>query len=241
MKKIAVIQSNYIPWKGYFDIIHDADVFIFYDDVQFTTRDWRNRNKIKTPNGTLWLTIPVGRQTDKLVCKVQIPESSWQRRHWKTIETFYGKAPHFKRYRDFFQYIYLEREWSNLSQLNQFLIKKISADFLGINTEFRDSREFCAKGLKLDRLIDLLQKMGADMYISGPKGKNYMDKKKFEEAGIRITHKDYSGYPEYRQFYPPFAHGVSILDLLFHVGPDAPYCIWGWRNIAVRGEHGHSL
>lgn len=241
MKKVAVIQSNYIPWKGYFDIIHDVDVFVFYDDLQFTTRDWRNRNKIKTPHGEFWLTIPVGQQTDRLVCEVQIRESSWQKRHWKTIETFYGKALHFKRYRDFFRHVYLGIKWHNLSELNQFIIRSISADFLGIETEFRDSREFCPEGVRLNRLIDLVRKTGAGVYISGPKGRNYIDEKKIEAAAIRIAYKDYSGYPEYRQFYPPFIHEVSILDLLFHVGPDAPYYIWGWRDREIRGEDGHTF
>ncbi|MFZ5632085.1 MAG: WbqC family protein [Bacillota bacterium] len=233
MKKVAVIQSNYIPWKGYFDIIHDVDLFIFYDDVQFTTRDWRNRNKIKTPGGTFWLTIPVGADVNRLICEVPITDFRWAIKHWKTIEQFYSKASYFNKYKDFLTYVYLEKKWSYLSEINQFIIKKISKDFLGIKTEFMDSRELCASGKKTDRLLDIVEKVGADTYISGPAAKNYIDEKKFEEAEIKLEYKDYSGYPEYPQFHPPFTHSVSILDLLFHVGPDAPYYIWGWRENVI--------
>lgn len=230
MKKVAIIQSSYIPWKGYFDIIHDVDLFIFLDDVQYTNRDWRSRNKIKTPSGTSWLTIPVGSHRDKLIHEIQLFDKSWAEKHWKTIKLFYSKAPHFKMYKDFFEHIYLERDWNNLSELNQFLTKSISAELLESKTEFKDSREYCAGGRKFDLILDLVQKADADLYISGPAAKAYIDEKKFEDIGIKLVFKDFSNYPEYPQFYPPFEHQVTILDLLFHVGADAPYYIWGWRN-----------
>ncbi|MCL5036301.1 MAG: WbqC family protein [Chloroflexi bacterium] len=230
MKKVAVIQSNYIPWKGYFDIIHDADLFIFYDDVQFTKNDWRNRNRLKTPGGAKWLSIPVGQSLDRLICEVTLNDSRWAVKHWKTISQYYSRAPFFKTYSDFFEHFYLEMKWDNLSDLNHFLIKSISRDFLGIDTEFKDSRDFFVSGERLDRLFDLLKKAGTDIYISGPSAKNYIDERRFQEAGIKLIYKDYTGYPEYSQFYPPFIHEVSILDLLFHAGPDAGYYIWGWRE-----------
>lgn len=230
MKKIAVLQSNYIPWKGYFDIIHDVDQFIFYDDVQFTKNDWRNRNKIKTVNGTTWLTIPVGKKLDRLICEVELSDSGWCKKHWATIQQAYSKAPNFNLYRDFLESVYLEMQWSNLSELNQFLIGHIGREFLGIQTELKDSREFHAQGGKLDRLIDVLKKAGASLYVSGPAAKAYIDDNEFRNAGIQLVYKDYSGYPEYPQLYPPFEHGVSILDLLFNCGRDAPYYIWGWRD-----------
>lgn len=232
MKKVAVIQSNYIPWKGYFDIIHDADLFIFHDDLQYTKNDWRNRNKIKTAQGTTWLSIPVGTREDRLICEVELNDSSWNRKHWNMIKQFYSKAPYFKKYLSFFEHVYLDSNWTNLSQLNQFLIHGISKEFLGIQTEFMDSRAFNLKLKKMDRLIELLQAANATLYISGPSAKAYIDENIFSQAGIKLIYKDYSGYPEYQQLFPPFEHAVSILDLLFNCGPDAPYFIWGWRENA---------
>ena len=114
--------------------------------------------------------------------------------------------------------------------MNQFLIKKISKDILNIQTNFRDSREFNPEGKKLDRLIDLLVKSGTNYYISGPAAKSYIDEKKFIDAGIELEYKDYSGYPEYPQLFPPFEHFVSIIDLIFNCGSHAPEFIWDWRN-----------
>lgn len=229
-KRVAILQSNYIPWKGYFDIIHDVDLFIFYDDLQYTKNDWRNRNKIKTNQGVNWITIPVGADANRLICDVEITDATWQTKHWKTLQQFYCKSPHFARYQTFFEDIYLGRQWRNLSELNQHLIRLISVDLLNITTEFRDSREFNLSGQKLERLLELVTKAGAERYISGPAAKDYIESARFAELGIELVWKDYSGYPEYPQRFPPFDHGVSILDLLFNVGPDAPWYIWGWRD-----------
>lgn len=230
MNKIAVIQSNYIPWKGYFDIINDVDIFIFYDDVQFTKNTWRNRNKIKSVNGTNWISIPVGSDLKRLICEVVMTDCKWQEKHWKTIEQFYNKTPFYDLYKDFFKEFYLNKIWTSLSELNQQMIKGISKDILGISTKFEDSRSYNVQGHKMDRLIDLLKKAGADIYVSGPAAENYMNDDLLETNGIKLIYKDYSGYPEYPQLYPPFMHDVSILDLLFNVGPEAPYYIWGWRR-----------
>lgn len=233
MKKVAVLQSSYIPWKGYFDIIHDVDLFILFDDVQFTPRDWRTRNKIKTDNGSQWLTIPAGADRERLIHEVALNDPIWQEKHWKTLCLFYSKAPFFKKYKYFFEEVYLGTRWTNLSALNQFLIRNIASECLGITTEFKDSREYEAFGQKLERLIDLLKKAGAEEYISGPAARDYIDESRFQAEEILLVYKDYAGYPEYQQFFPPFDHYVTILDLLFHTGPDAPYYIWGWRNAAA--------
>ena len=230
MKTVVVLQSNYIPWKGYFDLIHDADLFIFYDDLQFTKNDWRNRNKIKTPKGAEWITIPVGADAHRLICEVEIKDSFWQKKHWKTIQQHYGKCPYFARYQAFFEEAYLGRQWGNLSELNHYLIRSISEELLNLTTEFRDSREYRLSGQKLDRLMELVTKSEANRYISGPAAKGYIEPARFAEAGIELVWKDYSGYPEYPQPFPPFIHGVSILDLIFNVGNDAPWYIWGWRE-----------
>ena len=98
MKKVAIIQSNYIPWKGYFDIINDVDLFIFHDDLQYTKGDWRNRNKIKTPQGTIWITIPVGTNTERLICEVEIKDNQWQRKHYNLLKQHYINTPYYKKY-----------------------------------------------------------------------------------------------------------------------------------------------
>jgi WbqC-like protein len=232
-KRVAIIQSNYIPWKGYFDIIHDVDLFVFYDDVQYTKNDWRNRNKIKTSNGPLWLTIPAGADINRLVCEVRLPDPHWAPKHWKSLQQSYAATPHFSRYESFFRDTYLGHRWESLSELNQHLIKAISVEFLGMKTEFADSRSFSAQGDRADRLLDLLSKVGAETYVSGPAAKSYIDETRFTARGIRVIYKSYDQYPEYPQRFPPFEHGVSIVDLLFNVGPDAPHYIWGWRETRV--------
>ncbi len=230
MTTAVILQSSYIPWKGYFDLIHDADVFVFYDDVQFTVRDWRTRNKIKTPQGLLWLSVPVGSDRNRLICEVSITDPAWQAKHWKTIEQNYRKCPYFEPYQSFFKELYLDHTWNNLSQLNQTFIRRIARDLLSIKTQYHDAREFNAQGHKQERLLDILTKLGATRYISGPAAKDYIEPQRFADAGIELAWKDYSGYPEYPQRFPPYEHGVSILDLLFNVGPDAPWYTWGWRE-----------
>ena len=235
-RRVAILQSNYIPWKGYFDLIHDVDLFVFYDDVQYTTRDWRNRNKIKTPNGPIWLTVPVGSDRNRLVCDVRIADTRWAQRHWKSLQQFYSATPHFKRYEAFFKHVYLGTQWQSLCELNQYLIKAIAKDYLGIATQFADSRDFPTQGRKLSRLMDLITKVGAGKYISGPAAKSYIDADQFAQLGVELDYKSYEGYPEYPQLHPPFAHSVSIVDLLFNVGPEAPRYIWSWRE-APTSEH----
>ncbi len=230
MTTAVVLQSNYIPWKGYFDLIHDADVFVFYDDVQYTKNDWRNRNKVKTQAGPTWITIPTGPSLDRLVCEVRLPDPRWQRKHWKTLEQYYGRAPHFERYRERLEDVYLVQRWESLSALNQHLITTIARDLLGIGTEFRDSRTYRTEGQRLDRLVDLVRQTGADTYLSGPAGRDYIDPARFAGIGVQVLYKSYEGYPEYPQFFPPFEHGVTVLDLLFHTGPAAAHHIWGWRQ-----------
>lgn len=226
------MQSNYIPWKGYFDLIHDVDVFIFYDDNQYTKNDWRNRNQLKGPGGAQWLTIPVGDRLDRLICEVELPAGNWATKHWRTIEQLYAKSPHFARYRGLFESIYLDMRWTLLSDLNQHLVRTIARDVLGIRTEFEDSRAYPTHGAKLDKLMDLLQRCGATHYLSGPAARDYIDPARFEAAGIALEWKSYAGYPEYPQRHGAFVHGVSILDVIFNTGPEAPRYIWGWRGSA---------
>lgn len=232
MSRVAIIQSSYIPWKGYFDIIHDVDLFVFYDDVQYTKRDWRSRNTLKTPQGVRWLTIPVGKCDDRLICDVPMPEPSWAVDHWRRLEAAYGRTPYFADYRDYLRAFYLERQWPTLSAFNQALTVGIARDLLGITTTFADSRAFGLTGAKGGRILELVRKTGADVYVSGPAARAYLTEDSIREAGITVVWKDYRGYPEYPQAHPPFSHAVTVLDLLFHVGPRAPHYIWGWRAAA---------
>jgi hypothetical protein len=226
-KCVAILQSSYIPWKGYFDLIHDADELVFHDDVQYTV-DWRNRNRIKTPHGVQWLTIPVGTSPRRRICDVELPANGWARNHWRRIEASYARAPHFAMYRRSLEDMYLRMAFDRLADLNQLLIRTI-ARWLGITTTFRDSREFPLRAKKQDRVLEILHHTGADAYVSGPAARAYLEPLRFAAAGIALRWKDYGGYPEYPQLHPPFVHEVSVLDLLFHTGKEAPSYIWGWR------------
>ncbi len=232
--KLAVLQSNYIPWKGYFDIIHDVDLFLFYDEVQYTKNDWRNRNRIQTQHGPQWLTVPVSAGLDTRIDQAKIVPDRWQMKHYQAILTSYAKAPYFKQYREFLEFVYLDSEWQLLSELNQFLICRIAGDFLRIPTHFGDSRDYPSAGSGHEKLFSLVRSAGASSYLSGPAAKEYIRTEDYEQAGIQLQWKDYSGYPDYPQLFQPFERAVSIWDLLLNTGPDAPWFIWGWREAPQR-------
>ena len=203
-KKVAILQSNYISWKGYFDIIDSVDEFIFYDDLQYTKNDWRNRNKIKTGYGLKWLTIPCGTNTKRLICEVKLENNSWQREHWGIIEQYYKKCSHFKDYYSFFEELYLSVNYSNLSDMNQYMIKKIATEILDIKTNFDDSRKYNLTKTKGERVLELLDKVNATHYLSGPAAKDYIKEECFRDVCIELEWMDYSKYREYPQLYPPY-------------------------------------
>lgn len=220
-KKVAIVQSNYIPWKGYFDLINLVDEFILYDDMQYTRRDWRNRNKIKTQNGLKWLTIPVkvkGKYLQK-INETEIDDIDWSKKHWQSIIENYGKTKYFNDYRDEFEELYIECNENLLSRINYRFIIKI-CQLIGINTKISFSMEYYFKGEKTEKLVDLCKQVSATEYISGPAAKSYINEELFEEANIALNFMDYSGYPEYYQLFPPFEHSVSIIDLILNEGPD---------------------
>lgn len=222
MKKVAILQSNYIPWKGYFDLINMVDEFILYDDMQYTRRDWRNRNKIKTPNGLLWLTIPVeakGKYFQK-INETKVSEKDWAKKHWQTIKSNYAKTKYFKDYKDIFEELYLNCEEEYLSQINYKFIVAINT-ILGISTKIRWSSEFNLVEGQTEKLLGICKDCNADVYISGPAAKDYFDEELSDKENIKVEWMDYSGYPEYTQLFPPFEHGVSILDLIFNEGSNA--------------------
>ena len=221
-KKVAIVQSNYIPWKGYFDMIAAVDEFILYDDVQFTKNDWRNRNKIKTPKGDEWLSIPVGQNINRRIRDVQIPNTLWQEVHWKTLVANYSRATHFNEVSFFLKSIYLKSKHSFLSDFNRELIEFI-CHYLGINTKISYSWDYEIADGKTDRLVHLCAQVGGTEYISGPAAKDYIEARTFSERGIKLTWFDYAGYPKYPQLWGEFIHGITILDLLFNCGKEAPH------------------
>ena len=222
-KKIAIVQSNYIPWKGYFDLMNLVDEFILFDDMQYTKRDWRNRNKIKTPDGLMWLTIPVkvkGRYYQKIK-ETAISDPQWDEKHWRSIVCNHSKAKYFTEYRELFEDLYLGCNETLLSRINYRFLTAI-CEILGIDTKLSWSMDYRLIEGKTERLVDLCKQAGATEYLSGPTAKGYIDEELFSEEGITLRYMDYSGYSEYNQLYPPFDHHVSIIDLIFNEGPDAP-------------------
>lgn len=221
-KKCAILQSNYIPWKGVFDMINQVDTFVFLEDVDFTIRDWRTRNRIKTANGAMWLSVPVKKppRGTKIYEIETCQDTNWQLKHYKTIYNTYKKAPYFTNYHGIIEEIYLSQKWSNLSEFNIY-VTKLLTKALNINTTFLNSKELKTNGHKDDKLIEICKKVGANFYLSGPTAKNYISHEKFLHAGIELAYMDYDHYPEYKQLYGKFDHYVSVLDVLFSCGKNS--------------------
>ena len=217
-----ITQSNYIPWKGYFDSIAKVDTFVVYDDMQYTKRDWRNRNLIKTPQGLKWLTIPVnvsGKFFQK-INETEVSDNSWPKSHLDIIKQNYSKAPCYREVWPWIQELFHGCNSTNLSEINQYFIRSFMA-FLGIRTSVRNSSEFVLNEEKTMRLVDICADLKATDYYSGPAAKAYMQEEFFEEKGVQVHYFDYSGYSEYPQLHPPFEHGVSILDMFFNLGTES--------------------
>lgn len=223
-KKVAILQSNYIPWKGYFDLINSVDEFIVYDDMQYTVDDWRNRNKIKTKQGVQWITIPVSKKgrLNMKISEVKVADPRWARKHWATLSNTYAKANHFKEYADLFEDIYLCRmnAIESLSEINLLFMTEINR-IIGISTKIRLSSAFELGEGKTERLVNICKQTGSDIYLSGPAARDYLDESVFNREGITVQWMDYSNYPQYTQQHGAFEHGVTILDLLFNVGDEA--------------------
>lgn len=221
IKKIAISQSNYIPWKGYFDNIALVDEFVIYDDMQYTKRDWRNRNKIKTANGLKWLTIPVevkGKYFQKIK-DTKISNKNWSFSHLEKLKHNYTKSPYYKEIMPFVEEMYLgSKSLNSISEINTFFIQRI-CDFLGINTKISFSWDYELIGDNpTDKLVNICLQSSATDYYTGPAAKNYMDESAFNKKEIHVHYYDYSGYKEYTQLHGDFEHGVTILDLLFNEG-----------------------
>ena len=219
MKKVVVLQSNYLPWKGYFDLIHEADLFVFYDEVQYTKNDWRNRNRIYPEKGLQWITAPVARDAHrKKISEVKFKNDKWKHDHFATIRSAYGRAKHFHQLEKLLSEIYFEREWEYLSEFNQYSIKKIAAR-IGIRTPFENSKDFKLEGDKAPKLTGLLNQVRATEYLTGPSARSYLSGSEylFLKNDIKLIYKAYPEYRAYTQLAKPFVHEVSIVDLIAHV------------------------
>lgn len=221
-KRVAILQSNYIPWKGYFDVIAAVDEFILYDDMQYTRRDWRNRNKIKTPQGLQWLTVPVSvkGKYHQAIREVEIKVSDWAADHWKSIILNYRRAPYFDEIASIFEPLYMEKRYTHLSQLNRTMIEAVCA-YLGIATKISNSSDYELVEGKTERLVALCEQAKASVYVSGPAARDYVVEELFAEKGIGLQWFDYSGYSEYSQLWGEFEHAVTVLDVLFNCGTDS--------------------
>ncbi len=231
MKKIAILQSNYLPWKGVFDMIHQVDTFVFLEDVKYTEHDWRNRNKIQTKDGVKWITVPVNhsKKIDLKIYEAEINDKiNWQRKHYNAFQLNYIKAPYFKEYKWILEDLYKNKKWEHISNFNIYAIKLIAKE-LGIETEFINSVDLNINGIKDDRIIEICKKLNATHYLSSPAAKDYIVPEKFERANIKLEYINYE-YPKYKQLHEPYNQFVTILDLLFNCGHNSPYYIWGWRK-----------
>jgi WbqC-like protein family len=222
VKKVAIVQSNYIPWKGYFDLIASVDELILYDDMQYTRRDWRNRNQIKTAQGLQWLTVPVKvkGKYHQTIRETEIDGKDWQQTHWKAICQNYRRAQHFDEIFSVFEPFYVQKDYEYLSVLNRDLIEAICF-YLGIKTKIKYSWDYQLIEGKTERLVSLCTQAGASEYISGPSAQGYIVPELFESRGIKLNWISYKGYKEYTQLWGEFSHAVTILDLLFNCGKNS--------------------
>lgn len=212
----AIHQPNFIPWIGYFHKILKSDIFIFLDHVEYTKRSFINRNRIKGPNGATWLTVPVSVHGKLPIYKVKINNDlDWKRKHLGTLKAFYGKSTYFEEIYPALEDIY-ERDWVYLADLNKMIIKKISS-MLDLQVNFVNSRELHPVRKKMDLIIELCKKVGADTYFSGKGAMKYQDPRAFEKEGIKLVYQEFE-HPVYPQRFGDFIPNLSIIDLLFNVG-----------------------
>jgi hypothetical protein len=228
--KCVILQPSYIPWRGFFHQVEKADVFVFYDDVQYDDRGWRNRNRIKTAAGTRWLTIPVfsgGVRIDNTPIR-EVPicwDRPWPRKHLAALRHSYGRAPFFDRYAPLLERFYARRD-ERLADFSIDFIVALSAELGLARTRFLRSSDLGVRGSRMERLIGIMSAVGAEHYISGPSAREYIDEPALRRAGMSVEYMTYD-YPEYGQLHPPYDPQVTVLDLLFMKGEEAPRFIWG--------------
>jgi WbqC-like protein family len=220
--RICIIQSCYIPWKGFFDLIGQCDEYVMYDSAQYVKRHWHNRNRIKTAGGVEWLTIPVittGR-FEQPIDQVEI-EKPWAVKHWRALELAYKRAPFFEQLAPTVKGWYERADsQTKLTDVNAIFLHGISG-LLGLRTRIVGDAAYPSAGVRTERLLGIARAAGAERYLSGPSARAYFDESMFASAGIATEWMSYEGYPEYAQLHGAFEHAVTALDLLFNTGPDA--------------------
>jgi len=218
MMRVAIHQPNYLPWPGYFYKMFKCDIFIFLDDAQYTKNSFINRNRIKTPSGEQWLTVPVHGSLSERINEVKTKDDIWKAKHIKTLQLNYCKAPYFSQYFEDIASIINEPE-NLISEINMKLIKHI-ARVLEVPCKFMISSEIGSDKTADDRLIDLIHKVGGDFYLSGKGGANYQSEEKFKANDIELHYYDFKP-PQYPQLWKEFIPALSIIDMLFNCGPES--------------------
>ena len=219
--KLVVLQPSYLPWLGYFDQMHQADTFVFYDDVQYDRDGWRNRNRIRTHDGWQWLTVPVQLKGKfgARIGEVEIdPRRPWSKKHIASLSQSYARAPYVKAHLPALQAI-LSEPWSKIADLSIRLAEHICRE-LGIETETLRSSELAVTGSRNERLVTMCQRLGATHYLSGSAARSYLDVAMFEQAGVQVEFHDYE-HPTYPQVHGEFIPFLSVVDLMFNCGPDS--------------------
>ncbi len=218
-RRVAIVQSNYMPWRGYFDLVRSVDDFVFLDEVQFTRRDWRNRNQFKTPNGAQWLTVPVEVKGKfiQLISETVIADSDWKTHHLSFLRHNYGRAVCFQEVFPIVEDIYSSVETLNLSAMNTQTTAAL-LKLLNISTKLHHSRDFELPEGKNEKLLSICKGLNATCYVSGPSAAGYLDEELFRQNGVQVEFFKYGPYSPYKQLFGSFIDNLSILDLLFNQG-----------------------
>lgn len=217
---VGIHQPNYLPYLGFFDKLKKSDVFIIYDDAQFTKGDFQHRNRIRIYNRWKWLTVPVEKKHIpinhiKIKNEVEIEGITWKEAHLKEIYDNYKKAPYYQHFEKYITQIY-EQEYDMLIDINIKLIKFLMKSF-EIDTKIVYSSEFGFTSRSTEKLVDLVSTIGGDVYLSGPAGKDYLDLQLFEKKGIEVVFQDFK-HPVYKQQYEGFEPYMSAIDAMFNTG-----------------------
>ena len=224
MTVVSIIQPNYIPWPGYFDIINRSDIFLYFDTVQYTKNDWRNRNRIKTPRGLQWLTIPVeSGSSRKKIFETQIGRPNWSKKHYLSLQHNYSKAAYYNEISGFLRPLYLSTKYDKLTDA-VFSINEAILNYLQIKTVILKASEIFKlehqdqHTSRTDSIINICRSLGATTYLSGPSASNYINQSQFSEHNIQLEFIDYPYYFNYKQLWGGPSSGLSIVDLLFNCG-----------------------
>lgn len=226
MRKIAILQSNYLPWRGYFKIIKEADIFCFYDTAKYTKNDWRNRNIIMGQNGPFWITIPFPKDSvQKKINEVKFQDNSWRKKHMKSILQSYGKSKYFDALEKIVYPIIADENILSLSELNSLLIQNICS-YIGINTKIisDDKVDYKFDECRVQRLVNLIISLNGTHYLSGINAKNYIEPKKnlFLQKNIELTYLDHKNYSSYNTKFE-YNERVSIIDMIANVEKEEIY------------------